>query len=147
MKYTLLLLLLCASFVPFAQDTTAIKKLVDSVNRGLDKAVVDKNISYMQRHLADDFRFLHGTGMIDSKTSWIGKAQINRVQYVSREHDSTLVELHDDIAVVKGSLKVALPEPSPRWGYVIHYERVFRFKNEVWQMISHHTTMQWDIPR
>jgi hypothetical protein len=127
-------------------DTTAIKKLVDSINRQLDRAVVAKNIPFMQKHIADDFRFIHGTGLIDSKESWIGKAGMPRVQYLSREQDSVSVELHNDIAIITGSLTVVLPEQSPRYGYIIRYQRVFRRK-ELWQMISHHTTMQWDIPR
>jgi hypothetical protein len=148
MKFFFVLLTCISSFLCFGQssDTNAVKSLVDSINRELDRAVVAKNIPFLQKHIADDFRFIHGTGLVDSRESWIGKAGMPRMQYLSREQDSVSVELHDDIAIVTGSLKVVLPEQSPRYGYIIRYQRVFR-RNDVWQMISHHTTMQWDIPR
>ena len=83
--------------------------------------------------------------MIDTKESWIGKAQMPGIQYLARENDSTSVELHDDIAIVTGSLKVALPSDPNRYGYIIRYERVYRLKKKIWQMISHRTTAEWDI--
>jgi hypothetical protein len=118
---------------------------VDSINREVDKAVVQKNIPYLQEHFADDFKFTHGTRMVDTKASWIGKAQSPKIQYLSREHDSTEVELHDDIAIVIGSLKVILPKEAPKYGYIVRYERLYRLRNKVWQMISHRTTAEWDI--
>lgn len=128
-------------------DTTAINFQVDSINREVDRAVVQKNIPYMQTHFADDFKFTHGTGLIDNKESWIGKTQMPGVQYISREHDSTNVELHGDIAIVTGTLKVVLPPGANRYGYMIRYERVYWLNKKIWQMISHRTFAQWDINR
>src|SRR4051794_29131966 len=102
MKFFPAFLFFLCSFSAFGQssDTSVIKNLVDSINRELDRAVVTKNIPFLQKHIADDFRFIHGTGMIDSKESWIGKAGMPRIQYISREQDSVSVELHGDIAIV-----------------------------------------------
>ena len=126
-------------------DTNTIKFIVDSINREVDRAVVKKNVAYMQQHFSDDFKFTHGTGMIDNKESWIGKAQTSKVQYLSREHDSTNVEIHTDVAIVTGILTVVLPAGGSRYGYCIRYERVYRINKNVWQMISHRTFAQWDI--
>src|SRR6476469_7893799 len=78
-----------------SEDTTATKIFLDSLNRQIDRAVVQKNIPFLQEHFANDFRFFHATGMIDSKQSWIGKTETGS-NYFSREHDSTAVELHDN---------------------------------------------------
>lgn len=148
MRFHLFLVLLLCSVNSFCQqDTVQTKKLIDSINTAVDHAVVKKDIPFLQAHFADDFRFVHGTGMIDSKESWIGKAQMPRVQYLGRENDSTFVELHGNTAVVTGSLTVTLPGGLPRSGYIIRYLRVYALRDKRWQMISHHTTMQWDIPR
>jgi len=135
----------CCGYGQKLSDTTAGKIVVDSINREVDRAVVQKNISCLQKHFADDFKFTHGTGIIDNKESWIGKAYASRVQYQSREHDSTNVELHNDIAVVTGILKVILPPGGSRYGYGIRYQRIYRLTKNVWQMISHRTFAEWDI--
>jgi len=135
----------CYSYAQKPSDTTVIKIVVDSINREVDRAVVKKNISYMQKHFSTDFKFTHGTGMLDNKESWIGKAQLTRVQYMSREHDSINVELHNDIAIVTGVLRVVLPPGGNRYGYAIRYERIYRLNKNVWQMISHRTFAEWDI--
>jgi hypothetical protein len=135
----------CCSYGQKPSDTTVIKIVVDSINREVDRAVVGKNISYLQKHFATDFKFTHGTGMLDNKESWIGKAQSPRVQYVSREHDSINVELHNDIAIVTGVLRVILPPGGNRYGYAIRYERIYRLNTNVWEMISHRTFAEWDI--
>jgi len=128
-------------------DTTEIKLIVDSINRELDRAVVQKKIPYMLKHYADDFKFTHGTGLIDSKESWVGKAQVTKTQYISREHDSTNVELHEDIAIVTGTLEVVLPAGGSRYGYGLRYARVYRLTKNIWQMISHRTFVQWDLKK
>ena len=148
MRLFLNLLLWQIAFCGYSQklsDSSSIKMVVDSINRQVDRAVVKKDIPFMQKHFSDDFKFTHGTGMIDNKESWIGKAQNLKVQYLSREHDSTNVELHNDIAIVTGVLKVVLPPGGSRYGYGIRYERVYRLTKNVWQMISHRTFAEWDI--
>jgi hypothetical protein len=63
----------------------------------------------MLKHYANDFKFTQATGLIDNNESWIDKAQAAKTQYLSRDHYSTNVEVHGDIAIVTGTLKVVLP--------------------------------------
>jgi ketosteroid isomerase-like protein len=129
-------------------DTTATKKLIDSINRGLDRAYVKRDIPFLQKHYAEDFYFLHATGMIDSKSSWIGKSGGSNSQLLlSREHDSTIVELHDNIAIVTGILAVLFVPAANRDGYAVRYIRVYALRNKTWQLISHHSTAQWTVKR
>ena len=61
MRYFLSFFFLLLSFTSNSQkksDTTAIKLLVDSINREVDRAVVQKNIPFLQKHFANDFRFI-----------------------------------------------------------------------------------------
>jgi hypothetical protein len=142
---------LLTSINDFAQvkdsvDTTETKKLIDSINRTLDRAYVKKDIPFLQKHYAEDFHFLHATGMVDSKTSWIGKLDNpNSPPLLSREHDSTVVELHNNIAIVTGKLTVLFQPQASRDGYMISYIRVFALRDKVWQLISHHSTGQWPV--
>ena len=65
------LLVQAAHAQPNLKDSTAVKIYVDGLNRAIDAAVVHKNISFLQQHYAADFHFIHGTGQLDSKSSWI----------------------------------------------------------------------------
>ena len=120
------------------------QKELDNLNRSLDRAVVNKDIATLERHYGDDFVFTHSDGHVDSKHSWI--KSIQQAHYLSREHDSTKVELHDDIAVVTGKLnierKVKHPE-SPLFS--IHYVRVYARRNDVWQLICHKSVRDMEL--
>jgi ketosteroid isomerase-like protein len=139
-------LFLCCSFVHAQKaitDTGSIKVLIDSVNSGIDNAVVRKDLSFLQLHYADDFRFIHATGVIDSKSSWMNNVKTNRM--LSRSNDSVLVELHGNLAVVTGTLTVRFPKETARKGYAVRYVRVFTLKGKLWQLVSHHSTAEWDV--
>jgi len=127
-------------------DTTKIKALVDSINRSLDRAYVKKDLVFLQKHYGDDFYFVHATGLVDSKSSWIGKLEneTNRL-LLSREHDSTAVELHDNVAIVTGILTVLFVPQANRDGYAVRYIRVYALRHKTWQLISHHSTAQWAV--
>lgn len=144
-KYASLVLLLWCAHTASAQRPTnvAVKRGIDSINRLLDQAVVSKNIAVLQRHYGDDFVFTHGTGQVDSKRSWIKNVADTSVHFLSREHDSTVVELHKDIAIISGKLTVQREMPTAKTVYALRYVRVFVQRQKIWQMISHRTTAEW----
>lgn len=128
---------------PPVQDSTLIKTIND-LNRKIDHAVVSKNIQFLEQHYGEDFVFTHGTGLIDSKRSWIETVKTNK-GFASREHDSTIVELHKDIAILTGKLTVGrlAPAKDGTLKYSLRYVRVFALRNRKWEMISHRTTSEW----
>jgi ketosteroid isomerase-like protein len=124
-----------------AQSPEEIRKTIDDLNRAIDMAVVKKDVAFLQKHYADDFVFTHGTGNIDSKESWIKNIQ-NMPEgnyFVSREHDSTFVEPHGNIAIITGKLSVKRQSKEKITDYYVKYVRVFVLRKKVWQMISHRT--------
>jgi ketosteroid isomerase-like protein len=148
MKKTRWLLTLCWVLVLWqmghfvsAQAKDGEAKVVDDINRMIDRAVVNKDIGTLQKHYGDDFVFTHGTGQISSKESWINDIKnMGEARFASREHDSTTVEMHGDIAIIYGKLSVARESKKEIRKYNLRYVRVFALRNNVWQMISHRTT-------
>lgn len=146
--FTLTFFLLCQiHFVSISQPSvqdSAVIKLIDNTNRKIDKAVVSKDITFLNQHYGEDFVFTHGTGLIDSKKSWLENIKKSK-GYASREHDSTLVELHKDIAIVVGKLTVGRLSPAKdgTTKYSLWYVRVFALRKKTWEMISHRTTSEW----
>ena len=93
-----------------AAPDSAIIKLIDEINHQIDRSVVAKDMKFLSKHYGEDFVFTHGTGLIDSKNSWLESIRKSK-GYASREHDSTVVELHDDIAIISGKLTVGRLTP------------------------------------
>jgi exopolysaccharide biosynthesis protein len=120
-------------------DSIATKKIVDSINRLIDNAIVNKQYDILQKHYAQDFYFKHGAGQIDNKESWIEYQRKPTTNYVSRSHDSVSVELHKDIAVLKGILSVNRLSDGKKSAYSLKYFRVYIYRKKVWQLLSHNT--------
>jgi ketosteroid isomerase-like protein len=145
MLFILFGLVIGTSLVGVAQTADETKKLVDETNRILDRAVVKQDVATMQKYFGDDFYFKHSTGQIDSKESWITSIKNLKEgnRFTSREHDSTEVELHGDVAIVAGKLSVAREAQPQVRKYYLTYIRVFALRNKTWQLISHRTTKEW----
>lgn len=126
-------------------DTSA--SYISSLNTFIDHSVVSKNKAALDTLYSDDFMFTHGTGHIDNKSSWLNGVLDANTIYVSREHDSMIVERHNDIAMIYGKLTIVRQDGEKKLKYAIKYVRVFRYRNRRWQMISHRTVQQWnDLP-
>ncbi len=143
----LLIIIPCAipvALCQHAEQDQAITKLIDETNRKIDKAVVAKDMEFLKKHYGEDFVFTHGTGLIDSKNSWLESIRKSK-GYASREHDSTVVELHKDIAIISGKLTVGrlTPASDGTSKYSLRYVRVFAQRKNNWEMISHRTTAEW----
>jgi ketosteroid isomerase-like protein len=138
-------LIVGTSLAGLAQTADETKKLVDDTNRIIDRAVVKQDVATMQKYFGDDFYFKHSTGQIDSKDSWITSIKNLKEgnRFTSREHDSTEVELHGDVAIVAGKLSVAREAQPEVRKYYLTYVRVFALRNKTWQLISHRSTKEW----
>jgi len=115
-----------------------------SINAKIEEAAVKKNTDVLEKYIADDFVFIHGTGFVDNKSSWIKSVANPSSKFISRVQDSTTVELHDDVALVTGKVEITRMDKDTSVGYGILYIRVYRKKKDVWQIISHRTTKMWN---
>lgn len=113
------------------------------LNQEIDNAVIEKNLAFLQIHYAEDFVFTHGTGLVDNKAKWLMSVNNPASVFLSRLHDSTTVEIHNDIVIVSGKLLVIRKDNLKTVNYGLRYVRVFRKNKEIWQMISHRTTFEW----
>ncbi len=130
-------------FGQLATAQTPPKNAVAEINSRIDHAVVAKDADLLARLYADDFVFTHGTGHVDDKRSWLADVLKADKKFVSREHDSVHVELHKDVAIVRGRMLITRLDGKKEVMYGIKYVRVFRRLDETWEMISHFTTNEW----
>jgi ketosteroid isomerase-like protein len=126
-------------------ENEAIRQLVLKINKEIDHAVVKKDVNVLRMYYADDFQFTHGTGKLDTKNSWIKTVQRPDLRFTYREHDSTLVEVHEDITILTGRLMVASTSPEGVRNYGLKYVRVYALRKKNWQLISHRTLKEWTM--
>ena len=139
-----LVLIACTiGYISAYTQTTEVQKTVDNINRSIDEAVVKKDADKLRQLYADDFVFTHGTGYVEGKSSWIKDVENPSKKFTSRVHDSTLVELHDNVAIVTGSLAITRSDAEKLVRYGIRYVRVFALRNKNWQLLSHRTVKEW----
>ena len=132
----LMLIVLCAR----AQSP---EEQVLLANAQIDEGVVNKDIKKLEKLYADDFVFTHGTGLVDSKTSWLKDVQTPDRRFVSRKQDSTKAEIHGNVAILIGRLDIVSERKEKVTQYGLWYVRVFVRRDNRWQLISHRTTKEW----
>ena len=140
MKRPLVVFLFCLLIhqVTKAQSDSS---LLLTLNQQVDNDVVKKDITALQKVYAADFIFSHGSGKVEGKDSWLKSA--GKGLFISRNHDSVKVELHNDVAIVKGKLAVVKTNKDKTDRYHLYYIRVYAKRANAWQMISHSTTSEF----
>ncbi|MBX2894034.1 MAG: nuclear transport factor 2 family protein [Cyclobacteriaceae bacterium] len=134
MKY----LILSTMFLLWGFVSAQTEQQLLDFERKVEAAVVAADISFLQKAYADDFRFKHGTGHIDSKVSWLKDVEKNKGKFVSRNVDKAEAELHGDIGITQGTITVTRTEST----YTIHYVRVYRKTPNSWELFMHRTVQQ-----
>ena len=120
-------------------------KAIEAVNERIEEAVISKDLASLDALYADDFTFTHGTGLVQTKRQWLDSLRSDETRFLSRQLDSTSIELHTEIAIVTGKLLVCRQSEAGEVRYGLQYVRVYSMKTGSWQLISHYTTAQWDM--
>lgn len=118
---------------------------IRELERAQAAAVVSRDFATLERIYADDFRFVHGTGEVQSKAEWLERLRTGEARYRSREHETLEVELHDDIAVTYGSLLIDRHMQGVDSRFRARYVRVYRRRDGAWRLISHRTVEQTEL--
>lgn len=118
--------------------------LIISLNQQIDDDVVQQNIVDLEKLYAADFVFSHGSGKIEGKQSWF--KSVAKGSFIQRKHDSVTVELHNQLAIVRGKLSVQKKGVDKPSRYHLKYVRVYAYRNKQWQMISHITVSEYHEP-
>ena len=134
-----LLLLLLISIPALSQEAELL-----NFEKNIEKAVVAADIPFLEKVYADDFRFKHGTGLVDSKSSWLKAVEQAKGKYISRVLDSVEVEIHDKIGITNGKITVTRKTDKADKKYMVKYVRVYVKKEQQWQMIMHRTVFEID---
>jgi len=128
------------------KDTATISYLIN-LDKKIQEAMVIGDTVLLDNVLADDFLFTHGfmNGGQENKTKWRSIATRKPAFYFYRKVDSSIVELHGDIAIVMGTLSIkrgpiARNNEKDNHCYILAYSHIYVYRNNRWQFLSHRTT-------
>lgn len=137
-KACLSIIFLSLVFAATAQST---KTYLIWLNQEIDSYVVSKDVKALDSLYADDFVFSHGSGRVEGKEGWM--KTVERANYPLRQHDSVKVELHENVAVLKGKMDIQKVNKDKTDTYHLRYIRIYALRNKNWLLISHNTTHEW----
>lgn len=130
-----------------AQDSATSANPVAVLDREVDRAILEKNVGYLDQKLASTFRFTHGDGKFQSKSQLIDAVRSGRMGAKTREVSDQEVETHGDVFIVTGQVHVVRDDPDPtRRDYRIWYLRVYRKRDSQLELLSHRTVKSTLVP-
>ena len=115
-----------------------------ALERAQADAVVEMDFDVLEKIYADDFIFTHGTGEVHDKTQWFD-ALSNGRDYLLREHEMLEVELHGELGIVYGVLRVHAKMNGVAGKFRARYVRVYKQREGRWLLVSHRTVEQSKI--
>ena len=142
-KISTLLALVLLQFSAMASGFSDSTLLI-ALNQQIDNYVVAQDTTALSKLYAGDFVFSHGSGKIEGKKGWF--TSVAKGSFVSRQHDSVTVELHPNLAILRGKLSVHKMANNKTDRYHLQYIRVYAYRDKQWQMISHITTSEYHEP-
>jgi hypothetical protein len=106
-----------------------------AIDESIDTLASDGDFEALSGLLADDFRYIHSTGLSQSKSEWIeGLAKL--VGQRRRVVGGSIADLHGDAAIVTGDLDVVWNDGRLA---LDRYLRVYRREGEHWQAFFQRT--------
>ncbi|MCX6135869.1 MAG: nuclear transport factor 2 family protein [Ignavibacteriales bacterium] len=138
------LLPVCAQNIVAPKTAQNVSNQLLALESEIESAVVRGDVAFLDTVYATDFRFTHGTGLVQNKAEWLTNVQ--RISYIERHLDSLEIEQHGDVALVTGRLHVRSHKGIGESRYGISYVRVYAIRGGRWQMLSHRSIHRWDLP-
>jgi len=116
--------------------TAAIESDLSRLDVSVDELASKGDFAALSALLADDFVYSHSTGLVQDKQEWLDSLK-PLVGKRDRVANVVAVEMHGDVAVVKGDLDVVWREAPTKYN---RYVRIYRLDSGAWRAISQVTT-------
>lgn len=87
--------------------------------------------------LADDLMYLHSTGVMDSKASYVKSLQTGKQKYVSGKINDLKIRVYGQTAVLNGDANFEFVTDGKPGKAHLKYTHVFVKGGKGWQLVSH----------
>ena len=138
----LLLTILIFSFSAQIQaQTTDEKAVFDTENRRF-AAQVSKDVAVLEETLAPDMVYVHSTGVVDNKKSYINAIRSGKSNYTAVEPQEQTVRLYGNTAIVNGVCAVKMNNDNRPTEFKLRYTSVYLKNSRQWQLVSYQSLKQ-----
>jgi ketosteroid isomerase-like protein len=91
----------------------------------------------LEQVLADDLMYLHSTGVMDSKASYVKSLQSGKQKYVSGKINDLKIRVYGQTAVLNGDANFEFVTDGKPGKAHLKYTHVFVKGGKGWQLVSH----------
>jgi hypothetical protein len=112
--------------------TAALEADLSRIDVSIDELGSKGDFAALSELLAADFHYSHSTGLVQDKQEWLDSLN-PLVGKRDRVANVVGVEMHGDIAVVKGNVDIVWREAPTKYN---RYVRVYRRDGVTWRAIS-----------
>ena len=119
------------------QNNKTDSSFIIQLNQEIDNYVLKRDTASLAKLYAEGFVLKHGDSRTDRKSAWL--TAVAKSNYSVRQHDSVKVEFHTHVAIAKGKMLVQKSGGETTAVPYRSYIRLFIFRNNRWQLLSHHT--------
>lgn len=145
--FQLLLILVLGNGLVSAVSTssapTEIEKKVMEVEQARIAALDRSDVTALDQIMADDVTYVHASGMVDTKTSYLDAIRSGRLHYISWQPENLRVRVLGNTAVITGKYAVRVADsrvqPAP-FNIRILILSVYAWRSGRWQQIAWQST-------
>ncbi|MBL8236452.1 MAG: nuclear transport factor 2 family protein [Bryobacterales bacterium] len=132
MRILLLIGLMLAAPV-FAADADDVKAAEMNWFNGITK----NNFPMLEKVLAEDLHYLHSTGVVDSKASYIQSMRSGKQKYASGKINDLKIRVYAGAALINGDANFEFVTDGKPGKARLKYTHVFAKTAKGWQLVSH----------
>ncbi len=103
-------------------------------------AVTGQDFAALDRILHDDLIYAHSTGVIETKSDYLGKLRSGAQRYDAIEHSRTTVKMHGDAAVAHSIVRMKGKSPTGPFDNRLMMIHLWVKHDGRWRLAAHQTT-------
>jgi len=116
---------------------------VRKLERERVNALVAGDLKVLERILADDWIYIHSSGLVDTKASFIQSIKSGALKYEAMDHDDVTVKMFPDLALIKGRTDIRVRSGGPAGelrSLQLRFTCIYVMKGGRWQMVEWQST-------
>ena len=132
--------LACAALVQAAEPTA--EAAITRLESERIEAMLHVDVPALDRILADDLSYIHASGVVDTKPTFLSSLSSGRLKYKAFDRSDVKVRLYGDTVVVTGKGAVQAESNGNPLAVKLFFTDVYVRKGGVWRMVAWQSTRQ-----
>ncbi len=101
------------------------------------KGITTNNFPLLEKVLAEDLHYLHSTGVVDTKVSYIKSMSSGKQKYASGKINDLKIRVYGSAALINGDANFEFVTDGKPGKARLKYTHVFAKTAKGWQLVSH----------